>query len=53
MLGDLKFPQRWRYIFSGLWRSESSRVLRNAGILPHHYTASQPRRPRHRIFIAV
>jgi hypothetical protein len=23
-----------------------SRVLRNVGILPHHYTASQPRRPR-------
>jgi len=24
----------------------SNKFLRNAGILPHHYTASQPRRPR-------
>jgi hypothetical protein len=24
-----------------------SMVLRNVDILPHHYTASQPRRPRH------
>jgi len=30
----------------GYTRVQDSKVLRNIGILPHHYTVSQTRRPR-------
>jgi hypothetical protein len=38
---------RFRLRYSGLWHrgDGGSRALRNVGILPQHYTASQPRRP--------
>jgi hypothetical protein len=54
-LVDMRFSQRWKFmsLSSGLWRPEDrrSKCIRNVGILPRHYTASQPRRHWHGIII--
>jgi hypothetical protein len=54
--GDLRFLRRWifRSMSSGLWGTTvwgwGIKALRNVGFLPHHYTASQPSRPRREYF---
>jgi hypothetical protein len=56
----LRLSRRWRFksSSSGLWRhvvvwydeDGGSKIVRNVVLLPQHYTASQPRRPRREIY---